>query len=49
MTGENVAITIVTFHDKTDDIITTLTVTPTALFLCIRSQEGTYFSAVLVY
>lgn len=35
MMGENVAITIVTFRDKTDDIITTLVVTPTALILYI--------------
>lgn len=35
MMGENVAITIVTFHDKTTDIITILAVTPTAFILCI--------------
>lgn len=35
MMGENVAITIVTFHDKIDDIITILAVTPTAFILSI--------------
>lgn len=35
MMGENAAITIVTFRDKTDDIIIILAVTPTAFILCI--------------
>lgn len=34
MMGENVAITIVKFFDKTDDIITILAVTPTAFIPC---------------